>query len=142
MLAVAAEAQLLVEVRVERGDARRRGRAVVALEPPGGRFAHPLEALQVRRRIQRRILDAGDRQRRRRERFARLVERAQQVVGDARKARQEGQRHGSIVARTHPQGYRPGGDGCRVAGVGYPASAIVLSSSSQLPTSELLQNRR
>ena len=78
-----------------------RRRAGVPLQPPGGRFAHPLEALQVGRRFQRRILDAGDRQRRRRQRFARLIQRAKEVVGYAGQARQQGQRHGSIVARTH-----------------------------------------
>ena len=102
------------------------GAPLVALEPPGGRFAHPLEPQQVRRRIERGILDAGDRQRRRRERFARLVQRAQEIVGDAGQARQQGQWHGAIVARTHPS---------RLSTVGVEAAAQLQlpASSYRLP---------
>ena len=74
------------------------------LEPARGGFSHPLEALQVGPAVQRRILDAGDRQRRGRQPFAWLVERAQQVFGDTRQTCLERLGHGSIVARTHASG--------------------------------------
>ena len=102
VIAIAAEPELFVEVGVERRDPHRGRRPLMALEPSGRRLAHPLEAQQVRRRVERGIFDAGDRQRRGREGFARLVQRAQEIVGDAGQARQQRQWHGAIVARTHP----------------------------------------
>ena len=101
MIAVAAEPELLVKVGVERREPDRGRRAFVALEPSGGRFPHALEAQQIRGGVERGILDSGNGQRRRRQGFPRLVQRAQQVVGDTGETRQQGQRHGPIVARTH-----------------------------------------
>ena len=85
VLAVAAEAELLVEIRIEGRQEDRGRRPFVTLEASRGRFSHAFETEQVRSGIERRVFDAGDRQRRRHQSFARLVERAQQVFADARK---------------------------------------------------------
>src|SRR5438309_413446 len=65
VVAVAAESQLLVEIGVEHRDARVQARAATALQTSGRRLAHALEPAHVRLRIEHRVFDARDRERRR-----------------------------------------------------------------------------
>ncbi len=97
VLAVAAEAELFVEIRIQRGDRRARVDPLLPVKPSGRRFTHPFEPLQVRRTVQRGILDAGNRQRRGRERLAGFVDRAQQIVRDPRQPCLQGKGHTGIL---------------------------------------------
>ena len=134
VLAVAAEAELLVEIRVERGDQDGRRRAVVPLQPPGGRFAHALEALQVRRA---RRAPGTRRRRSPAPRGARASpgsfsarSRSSAICGQARQQRQ---RHGSIVARTHPRRCIDPCAGCSAARFRLPAPAAPRLPASGVP---------
>ena len=108
VLAIAAEAELFVEMRIERRDEDGRRRAGVPLQPPGRRFPSArgvggeelLRAPDTRRRQSTAPTARG---------FARLIHRAKEVVGDAGQARQQGQRHGAIVARAFDYAYRASG---------------------------------
>ena len=59
----------------------------VAIVSGSGRgFTHSLESLEVRRSVERRVFHTRQREGRRRQRVSRLVDRAQQFLGDAGKA--------------------------------------------------------
>ena len=81
LLAVAGEPLLVVEVLVEHAD-----RVLTANAGPrhaAGRFvAHPLERIEVAVRVERRVFDPRDRQRRRRQILARRVHRLLELGGD------------------------------------------------------------
>ena len=98
VLAVAAEAKLLEEIGVQRRDLRVDRSPPAALQPRGRRFPHPLEPLQVGFGIEHRDIHARDRQRRRRNGFARLVERAQTDRPRPDSSGPEGEWHGLIIA--------------------------------------------
>ncbi len=86
VLTVAGEALFVEQVLVENLD-RLGGRDTDTCEPGSGGVPHRVDAIEIGLRVEGRILDAGDRERGRRDIRAGRVQRLLEVVGDLRNPR-------------------------------------------------------